>query len=141
MSPASCTAHDTHPPRTNSWKTETPVYKIAKWVLTAFLRSNRGQNLTFVFLAKKLLKSYIWSINFYGTYTWILQKVDQSFEMWCWREMEEINLTNGVKIGELLHKVKEKWNILHTIKRKKAKWIGYILRWNCFLKCTLEGKI
>lgn len=33
MSPASHSASDTHPSRTNSWKTETPVCKRAKWVL------------------------------------------------------------------------------------------------------------
>jgi hypothetical protein len=64
--------------------------------------------LCFVFLAKKLVKSYIWSIAFYGAACWTLQKLDhKSFEMWCWRELEEIKLTNGVNIG-VLHRVKEK---------------------------------
>jgi hypothetical protein len=31
--------------------------------------------------------------------------------------------------------------ILHTIKQKKANWIGHILRRNCLLKHTTEGKI
>jgi len=79
--------------------------------VTAFPRSNGGQSLCFVFLAKKLVKSYVWNIAFYGT--WTLQKVDhkcpESFEMWCWRELEESRLTNDVKIGEVLHRVKEKW--------------------------------
>jgi hypothetical protein len=35
--------------------------------------------------------------------------------------------------------VKE-WNILQTIKRRKAKWIGHILRTNCHLKHVTEGK-
>jgi len=61
--------------------------------------------------------------------------------MWCWRELEEIKLTNGVKIGEVLHRIKEKWNILRTVKRRKAKWIGYTLRCNCFLKYIFEGKL
>jgi hypothetical protein len=30
--------------------------------------------------------------------------------------------------------------ILHTIKRRKADWIGYILRINCLLNLTVEGK-
>ena len=95
--------------------------------VTAFLRSNGGQSLCFVYLAKKLVKSYIWSIGFYGAHTWTLQKVShkwpENFEMWCWRELEEIKLTNGVKMGEVLHRVKEKWNILHTIKRRKAELV------------------
>jgi hypothetical protein len=40
-----------------------------------------------------------------------------------------------------LHKVKEERNILHTIKRRKANWIGHILRRNCLLKHVIEGKI
>ena len=34
----------------------------------------------------------------------------------------------------MLHRAKEERNILHTIQRRKANWIGHILRWNCFLK-------
>ena len=41
---------------------------------------------------------------------------------------------------EVLHRVKEERNILHTIERK-AKWIGHMLRSNCFLKHIIEGKV
>jgi hypothetical protein len=37
--------------------------------------------------------------------------------------------------------VKEKSNKLHTIKRRKSKWIGHFLRRNCLLKHTVKGKI
>jgi hypothetical protein len=37
--------------------------------------------------------------------------------------------------------IKEKTNILHTIKRRKANWIGHILRKNRLLKHVIEGKI
>jgi hypothetical protein len=37
--------------------------------------------------------------------------------------------------------VKEERNILHKIKRRKGKWIGHILWWNCFLKQFIEGRI
>jgi hypothetical protein len=40
-----------------------------------------------------------------------------------------------------LHRVKEERNIVHTIKRRKANWIGHILRKNCLLKHVIEGKI
>jgi hypothetical protein len=36
---------------------------------------------------------------------------------------------------------KEERNILHTVKRKKAKWIGHILHRNCIPKHIMEGKI
>jgi hypothetical protein len=40
-----------------------------------------------------------------------------------------------------LCRVKEERNILHTIKRRKANWIGHILRRNCLLKHVIEGKL
>jgi len=33
------------------------------------------------------------------------------------------------------------WNILHEIRKRKANWIGHILRRNCLLEQVLEGKI
>jgi hypothetical protein len=39
---------------------------------------------------------------------------------------------------EVLHTGKEKTNILHTVKRRKAKWIGHIWRRNCLLKHGIE---
>jgi hypothetical protein len=95
-------------------------------------------------LRKKLIKCYIWSIALYGAETWTLWKVDQkylgSFEMWCWRRMEKISWTDRVR-NEVLHRVKEDRKILHRIKRRKANWIGHILRRNCLLKHVIEGKI
>jgi hypothetical protein len=38
-------------------------------------------------------------------------------------------------------RVKEERNILHTIKRRKANWIGHILRRNCLVKHVIEGKL
>jgi hypothetical protein len=46
-----------------------------------------------------------------------------------------------VRNGEVLHRVKEERNILHTINRRKADWIGHILSMNCLLKRIIEGTI
>ena len=46
-----------------------------------------------------------------------------------------------MKNEEVLSRVKEERNILHAIKRRKANWIGHILRTNRFLKYIIEGKI
>jgi hypothetical protein len=35
----------------------------------------------------------------------------------------------------------EQKNILHEIYKRKANWIGYILRRNCLLQRVIEGKI
>jgi hypothetical protein len=42
---------------------------------------------------------------------------------------------------EVLHRVKEDRNILHTINRKKAKWIGHILRRKCLLNHVVVGNM
>ena len=42
---------------------------------------------------------------------------------------------------DVLHRVKEERNIPHTINRRKANWIGHILRRNCLLKYVIEGNI
>jgi hypothetical protein len=55
--------------------------------------------------------------------------------------MEKISWTDRVRNEEVLHRVKEERNILPTVKRRKANWIGHILRRNCLLKHVIEGKI
>jgi hypothetical protein len=69
------------------------------------------------------------------------QKYLESFEMWCWRRMEKISWTDRVRNEEVLHRVKEERNIVDTVKRRKAKWIGHILCRNCLLKHVIEGKL
>jgi hypothetical protein len=36
---------------------------------------------------------------------------------------------------------KEQRNILHEISKRKADWIGHILRRNCLLRQVIEGKL
>jgi len=57
--------------------------------------------------------------------------------------MENISWTDRVRNEEVLYRVKEQRNIIHicTVKRRKANWIGHILRVNCLLKYVIEGKI
>jgi len=94
-------------------------------------------------LRKKLVKCYIWSIALYGAETWTLQAVEQkhleSVEMWCWRRMEKISWTDHVRNEEVLLRVNEQRNILHEISKRKANWIGQILRRNCLLQRVIEG--
>jgi hypothetical protein len=53
----------------------------------------------------------------------------------------EINWTVRVRNEEMLLRVNEQRNILHEIRKRKANWIGHILRRNCLLKQVIEGKI
>ena len=64
-----------------------------------------------------------------------------SFEMWCWRRMEMISWTDHVRNEEVLLRVNEQRNILHEIRKRKANWIGHILRRNCLLQQVIAGKI
>jgi hypothetical protein len=61
--------------------------------------------------------------------------------MCCWRRTEKITWTDRVRNEEVLHRIKEDRNILHTINRRKAKWIGHVLHRNYLLKRVIEGKI
>ena len=42
---------------------------------------------------------------------------------------------------EVLLRVNEQRNILHEIRKRKANWIGHILRRNCLLQQIIEEKI
>jgi hypothetical protein len=55
--------------------------------------------------------------------------------------MEKISWTDRVNNQAVLHTVNEERKILHTIKRRKANWIGHILRRNCLLSHIIKGKI
>ena len=46
-----------------------------------------------------------------------------------------------MKNERVLLRVKEQRNILHEIRKRKANWIGHILRRNCLLEQVIEGKI
>ena len=89
------------------------------------------------------MRCYVWSIALYGAETWTLRATDrkhlESFEMWCWRRMEKISWTDHVRNEEVLLRVNEQRIILHEIIKRKANWIGHILRRNCLLKQVIEG--
>ena len=81
-------------------------------------------------LRKKLVKCYIWSMASYGAETCTLRAADkkylESFELWCWRRIEKISWTDGVRNEEVLLRVNEQRNILHEIK-KNGRLIGWVV--------------
>jgi hypothetical protein len=93
-------------------------------------------------LRKKLVQCYSWSVALYGAEIGTVWGVDQKqlecFEMWCWRRMEKISWTDHLRNEEIL--VKEQRNILHEISKRKANWIGHILRRNCLLQQVIEER-
>jgi hypothetical protein len=46
-----------------------------------------------------------------------------------------------VRNEEVLLRVKENRNILHEIRKRKANWIGHILRRICLLQRVIKGQI
>jgi len=54
--------------------------------------------------------------------------------------MEKISWTDHVRNEEVLIRVNEQRNILHEIRKRKANWIGHMLRRNCLLKQVIEGR-
>ena len=52
-----------------------------------------------------------------------------------------VHSPDHVRNEEVLLRVNEQRNILHEIRKRKANWIGHILRRNCLLKQVIEGKI
>ena len=55
--------------------------------------------------------------------------------------MEKISWADHVRNEKVLLRVNEQMNILHETRKRKANWIGHILRRNCLLKQVIEGKI
>jgi hypothetical protein len=47
----------------------------------------------------------------------------------------------GITYSILRTRVEEQRNILHEISKRKANWIGHILRRNCLQQPFIEGKI
>jgi hypothetical protein len=55
--------------------------------------------------------------------------------------MGKITWIDRVRREEVLHRVREERNILHTVNRRKANGIGHILNRNCLVKDVRDGKI
>jgi hypothetical protein len=82
-----------------------------------------------------------WNGDKIGTLQLVDQKYLESFEMWCWRRLEKIVWSDRARNEEVLHSVNEDKNILHTINRRKANWIGHILSRNCLRIHVIEEKM
>ena len=63
----------------------------------------------------------IWKIALCGGETLTLRKVDQKyrkiFEVWCWRRMEKIILSDCLR-NEVLHRVKREGYPIYNTKRE-----------------------
>jgi len=55
--------------------------------------------------------------------------------------ISQAGLVKRVGNEEILLRVKEQGNVLHEISKRRANWIGHVLRRNCLLQRVIEGKI
>jgi ppGpp synthetase/RelA/SpoT-type nucleotidyltranferase len=55
--------------------------------------------------------------------------------------MYKISGADLARSEEVLRRVKEERNILEKIKRRRAHWIGHIVRRNCLLKHVTDREI
>ena len=53
--------------------------------------------------------------------------------------MEKISWTDRVRNEEVLHRIKEETNVVHTETRRKDNSTGHVLLRNCLLKHVIEG--
>ena len=90
-------------------------------------------------LSKRLVKCFLWSVVLYGALQWNEQKRLEAFEMWMWRRMERVKLTDEKKNAVVLERAGVGRIMLELIKNRKINWLGHWLRMNCLLKDALEG--
>ena len=55
--------------------------------------------------------------------------------------MEKIKWSEKVANEEALERIEEKNTLINNILRRKANWIGHILRRNCLLHDDIEGQM
>jgi hypothetical protein len=54
--------------------------------------------------------------------------------------MDKNRWTDHVRNEEVLLRVRDQRNILYEISKRRANWIGHILRRNCLLQRVIKGK-
>jgi hypothetical protein len=55
--------------------------------------------------------------------------------------MEKIKWPEKVINEQVLNRIGEKRTLINNILRRRANWIGHILRRNCFLDDAIEGQM
>ena len=80
----------------------------------------------------RTLKANIWPIMKYACETWNIGKEEgkkiDSFEIWCYRRMQAISLTERKSNDEVLRSVGVEKELLNGIKEQRMKFFGIIIR-------------
>ena len=65
----------------------------------------------------------------------------EAFEMWTWRNMENVSWKDNMTNECVLDQVNEKRKRLNTILESKKRWLGHILKGESLVKEVIEGRI
>ena len=68
-------------------------------------------------------------------------KIMGIFEMWCWRRLLKVECSDKRMNEWVLEEVREKRTLLQSIKERKKKWLGHVLRHEGLLLECIEGKM
>ncbi|VVC42051.1 Hypothetical protein CINCED_3A009450 [Cinara cedri] len=83
-------------------------------------------------IRKNLIKTYVWSVVLYGSENWTIAKAEKNrllaFETWCWGRMQGISWREHMTNDEVFAKPKEQRCFMKSLKKRRTKLIGYILR-------------
>jgi hypothetical protein len=61
--------------------------------------------------------------------------------MWIWRRMEGIKWSDKVTNEEVLKRIGIERQLMDTIRNRKRKWIGHVIREEGLLKEIIEGRM
>ena len=89
------------------------------------------------------LSNFIFICSLLATYFLFLRKQTEKGRGHDKKTAKGVKILNfyHMRNEEVLLRVNEQRNILHEIRKRKANWIGHVLRRNCLLKQVIEGKI
>jgi hypothetical protein len=94
---------------------------------------------------KQYAKTFVWAVALYGSEAWTIGKTDQkrieAFETWCWRRMLKIKWTDRVRNEEVYRRIGEERTLWSTIRQRRTRWVGHVMRHNDYISSIMEGKI
>ena len=95
-------------------------------------------------LRLRFLKCCVWSTLGYGAETWTISRAMnkrlEAFEMWRYRRMLRISYIEHKKNEEVLNTMKTRRLLFDSIRKRKAKYFGHMIRQNGLQRLLLEGK-
>lgn len=98
-------------------------------------------------LRVRMVRCYIFSVLLYGCESWTLdislEKKLDAFEMYIYRRILRISWVQRVSNVEVLNRMRKQKELMLTIKERKTRYIGHIMRGKKYelLRLIIEGKV